>query len=106
MHFCAQRTKLRRHRNEQRFAASRREQQASGLCSPERPARRWFHRHIDSTTVESMPDIRENLERVRDQIASAARKSARSADDIELIAISKTHDAQRVREAHAAGQNI
>jgi pyridoxal phosphate enzyme (YggS family) len=53
-----------------------------------------------------MAGISENLERVRGQIAEAARKAGRSADDVELIAISKTHDADRVREAHAAGQNI
>jgi pyridoxal phosphate enzyme (YggS family) len=53
-----------------------------------------------------MAAISENLERVRGQIAEAARKAGRSADDVELIAISKTHDADRVREAHAAGQNI
>jgi pyridoxal phosphate enzyme (YggS family) len=53
-----------------------------------------------------MAAISENLERVRGQIAEAARKAGRSADNVELIAISKTHDADRVREAHAAGQNI
>jgi PLP dependent protein len=53
-----------------------------------------------------MAGISENLERVRGQIAEAARKAGRSADDVELIAISKTHDADRVREAHAAGQNV
>jgi PLP dependent protein len=53
-----------------------------------------------------MAAISENLERVRGQIAEAARKAGRSADDVELIAISKTNDADRVREAHAAGQNI
>jgi len=45
-----------------------------------------------------------NLERVRQQIVSAAAKSGRSADGIELIAISKTHSAERVREAVEAGQ--
>jgi PLP dependent protein len=53
-----------------------------------------------------MAGISENLERVRGQIAEAVRKAGRSADDVELIAISKTHDADRVREAHAAGQNV
>src|SRR5258708_20821276 len=53
-----------------------------------------------------MSHIAENLERVREQIAEAAKKANRSEDEIELIAISKTHDADRVREAHEAGQVI
>src|SRR5438093_9620905 len=53
-----------------------------------------------------MDSIAENLERVREQIAEAAQKVNRQREDIELIAISKTHDAERVREAHAAGQNV
>jgi len=50
--------------------------------------------------------IAENLERVREQIAEAATKSGRSVDDIQLVAISKTHDAERVREAMEAGQQL
>jgi PLP dependent protein len=48
--------------------------------------------------------IAENLESVRQQILSAAAKSGRSADGIELVAISKTHSAESVREAVEAGQ--
>jgi PLP dependent protein len=51
-----------------------------------------------------MSSIAENLERVREQIASAAANSGRSADDVELVAISKTHPAESVREALEAGQ--
>ncbi len=50
--------------------------------------------------------IAENLERVREQIASAAAKSGRSADDVELVAITKTHPAEKVREAIEAGQTL
>ena len=50
--------------------------------------------------------IAENLERVREQIASAAAKSGRSADDVELVAITKTHPAEKVREANEAGQTL
>ena len=50
--------------------------------------------------------IGENLDRVREQIASAAANSGRSADDIELVAISKTHPAENVREAIEAGQTL
>jgi pyridoxal phosphate enzyme (YggS family) len=50
--------------------------------------------------------IAENLERVREQIANAAAKSCRTADDVELLAISKTHSAEKVREAVEAGQAL
>jgi pyridoxal phosphate enzyme (YggS family) len=53
-----------------------------------------------------MEEIAENLKRVRSQIADAAKKSGRSADDIELVAISKTHEAEKVRAAFEAGQQL
>lgn len=53
-----------------------------------------------------MSSIAENLDRVRDQIATAAMKSGRSADEIELVAISKTHPVENVREAIEAGQTL
>src|SRR5437870_5947283 len=53
-----------------------------------------------------MSSIAENLERVREQIAQAAAKAGRSADELELVAISKTHDAAKVREAIEAGQRL
>jgi pyridoxal phosphate enzyme (YggS family) len=53
-----------------------------------------------------MSSITEDLERVREQIASAAANSGRSADDVELVAISKTHPTEKVREAVEAGQTL
>src|SRR5258708_15397654 len=53
-----------------------------------------------------MASIAENLERVRERIAEAARKSNRSVDDVELVAISKTRDAEKAREAIEAGQTL
>src|ERR1700692_931118 len=53
-----------------------------------------------------MPSIGENLENVREQIAQAAAKANRNAGDVELVAISKTHDAAKVREAIEAGQTL
>jgi pyridoxal phosphate enzyme (YggS family) len=53
-----------------------------------------------------MSSIAENLERVREQIARAAANSGRSAEDVELVAISKTHPADKVREAIEAGQTL
>ena len=53
-----------------------------------------------------MNSIAENLERVRSQIAGAAAKSGRSPDAVELVAITKTHPAEKVREAIEAGQSL
>jgi pyridoxal phosphate enzyme (YggS family) len=53
-----------------------------------------------------MGDIQKHLERVRAQIAEAAEKSGRQPGDVELVAITKTHDAERVREAYEAGQSL
>jgi pyridoxal phosphate enzyme (YggS family) len=53
-----------------------------------------------------MAEIAVNLERVREQIAGAAAKAGRSIDEIELVAISKTHDAEKVRQAVEAGQQL
>ncbi len=53
-----------------------------------------------------MTEIADNLERVRTQIAEAAKKSGRALDDIELVAISKTHEAEKIREAFDAGQRL
>jgi len=53
-----------------------------------------------------MISIADNLDRVREQIASAAANSGRSADDVELVAITKTHPVEKVREAIDAGQTL
>jgi len=53
-----------------------------------------------------MSSILDNLERVREQIAQAAAKAGRDVKDVELVAISKTHPAQKVREAVEAGQTL
>ena len=48
--------------------------------------------------------IAHNLADVRGRIAEAARRAGRPEKDILLVAVSKTFAADRVREAHAAGQ--
>ena len=53
-----------------------------------------------------MSSVAENLERVREQVAEAAAKVGRAVDEIQLIAISKTHDAGKVRAAYQAGQSL
>src|SRR5262249_20828056 len=53
-----------------------------------------------------MSSIAENLERGREQIAAASAKSGRSANDVGLVLIPKTHPPERVREAIEAGQTL
>lgn len=51
-----------------------------------------------------MPEqIRERLELVREKIARAAERAGRSPDEITLIAVSKTFDAETVQQAVTAG---
>jgi PLP dependent protein len=50
--------------------------------------------------------VAENLKPVREQITQAAVKAGRSEDEIELVAITKTHPAERIREAVEAGQTL
>lgn len=51
-------------------------------------------------------DIAHNLEQVRSKIIEAAQKCSRSPDEIQLVAVSKTHEAEKVRAAFDAGQEI
>jgi hypothetical protein len=53
-----------------------------------------------------MASIAENLERVGEQIAQAAAQAGRAIDEIELVAITKTHPVEKVREAIEAGQTL
>lgn len=52
-----------------------------------------------------MATIAENLQGVRTRIALAARNAKRDPSSVKLLAVSKTHPASRIAEAHAAGQN-
>jgi len=55
---------------------------------------------------QNVEPIAENLERVKSQIADAVKKSGRALNDVELVAISKTHEAEKVRAALDAGQQL
>jgi pyridoxal phosphate enzyme (YggS family) len=50
-----------------------------------------------------MLDIAGNLARVRERLARAAERAGRRADDVLLIGVSKTVEAERIRAAVAAG---
>jgi hypothetical protein len=47
--------------------------------------------------------VRENLNRIQERIALAAKRAGRSAEEITLIGVSKTHPADAIREAFEAG---
>lgn len=51
----------------------------------------------------SIPD---NIARVRERIAQAAARAGRSADPVVLMAVSKTVDPDRIRQAYAAGIRV
>src|SRR5947199_3918640 len=53
-----------------------------------------------------MDDLAANLKRVLMQISNSARKAGSSPDEIELVAISKTHDAEKVHAVYEAGQTL
>jgi PLP dependent protein len=50
--------------------------------------------------------IVENIARVRERIAEAARRAGRKSDEITLMGVSKTFPAERIREAYAAGLRV
>lgn len=56
--------------------------------------------------VLSSMSISKNIEEVRDHIGAAARRAGRSASDVSLMAVTKTHPPERIREAHAAGLRL
>src|SRR5439155_1388152 len=50
-----------------------------------------------------MNSVSQNLERVREQIAHAAAKAGRIVEDVELVAITKTHPAEKAGEGSKFG---
>jgi PLP dependent protein len=53
-----------------------------------------------------MESIEENLARVREQIAVAAARAGRVKEEIDLVAVSKTHPVEKVQAAFEAGQTL
>src|SRR5438874_8652346 len=50
--------------------------------------------------------IAENVARVRDRIAATTRRAGRNPMEIALMAVTKTHPPERIREAYAAGLRL
>src|ERR1041384_2500659 len=59
--------------------------------------------HAGEETAGTSP-LATRIEKIRRAIVTATARAQRSADDITLVAVSKTHPADKVREAIAAGQ--
>jgi PLP dependent protein len=52
---------------------------------------------------DSSPSVSENLARVCERIEHAASRAGRRPEEVTLVAVSKTHPAERIREAYDAG---
>lgn len=50
--------------------------------------------------------IADNIACIRERITAAARRAGRTPDEIELMAVSKTHPVERIREAYVAGLRL
>lgn len=61
--------------------------------------------HVTHPSFES-PKLTSNLASVKAQIARAEKAAGRPAGSITLVAVSKTHDAEAIRPAIAAGQRV
>ncbi len=67
-------------------------------------ASRPYSRGVTDTVIENTPVAR--LDAVRDTIAMAAARSGRTASDVTLIAVSKTHGADDIRPLLDAGHRV
>ncbi len=76
------------------------------------PPRNPFHSEILVYLTEEMSEakaksyLRENFLEVKKRIVQAAQKSGRNADEIKLVAVSKTHRSEVLQDAVAAGANV
>jgi PLP dependent protein len=50
--------------------------------------------------------IKENIASIQERIAAAARRAGRRADEVALMAVTKRHPAERIREAYTAGLRL
>ena len=50
--------------------------------------------------------ISENISRIHERIANAAKRAGRRSDEVALMAVTKTHPPERIREAYKAGLRL
>src|SRR2546430_12541682 len=58
-------------------------------------------RSLESPVLDMQPDIRTNLERVRERIARAAERAGRRAEDVLLVGVSKDRKSTRLNSSHS-----
>jgi hypothetical protein len=61
---------------------------------------------VPFVVYSSSVSIAENIAKVRERIATAARRAGRRPEEITLMAVSKTVSAERIREAYDAGLRL
>lgn len=61
---------------------------------------------FDAPMSASFSSMSEAVERIQARIATAAAKSGRAASDVELVAVSKTHPVEAIREALECGLTV
>jgi PLP dependent protein len=61
---------------------------------------------LPSAFILERVSIADNLARVRQRIADAARRAGRRPEDVALMAVTKTFPPEIIREAYAAGQRL
>jgi PLP dependent protein len=59
-----------------------------------------------SSVVQLFMSIAENIAALHERIAAAARRTGRLPEEIALMAVSKTHPPERIREVHASGLRL
>ncbi len=60
----------------------------------------------DGPSVEAVDAMAQRISRQRERIAQACARSGRSEADVTLVAVSKGHPFERLREAYEAGQRV
>src|SRR5690349_2234383 len=58
------------------------------------------------TSAFFVMSISENIARIRERVEAAARRAGGNAGAVELMAVSKTHPPERIRQAYAAGLRL
>ena len=61
---------------------------------------------VHNDKMQTAMSIAENLSRLHDQITQACRRANRPESEVALMAVSKVHPVEMIREAHAAGQRL
>jgi PLP dependent protein len=62
-----------------------------------------FRGDVQSTCMPEQRSIAENIRRVEEKLLAACRRAGRSEGEVTLMAVSKTHPAQAIADAFAAG---